>query len=182
MKKTIILSVVVVSVCVVVVGAAVLTNNLFRANLTGYDEVPTISTVATGEFTARISKDETEIEYELSYKDLEGTVQQAHIHIGPRQNTGGISVWLCGNPSAGPPAIVPPAGTPACPASPATVTGVLSASDVVGPNAQGIAATEMAELIAAIRAGKTYANVHTTKFPGGEIRDQLAPGEEHGKH
>jgi hypothetical protein len=31
-----------------------------------------------------------------------------------------------------------------------------------------------ADLLAAIRAGTTYVNVHTTAFPGGEIRGQLA--------
>jgi len=44
---------------------------------------------------------------------------------------------------------------------------------VIGPAGQGIAAGEFAELLAAIRAGKTYANVHSAKFPGGEIRAQL---------
>ncbi|MBA3245914.1 MAG: CHRD domain-containing protein, partial [Actinobacteria bacterium] len=45
--------------------------------------------------------------------------------------------------------------------------------NVIGPSSQGIAAGEFAELLAAIRAGKTYANVHTSLFPGGEIRAQL---------
>ena len=141
--------------------------------MTGYEEVPAVSTVATGEFQSRISDDETQIDYELSYSDLEGAVTQAHIHFGQRSVNGGISVWLCGNPGPG---VVPPPGTPACPPSPATVTGSLTASNVVGPAGQGIAAGEFAELIRAIRAGRTYANVHTTKFPGGEIRSQIAPG------
>jgi hypothetical protein len=40
-----------------------------------------------------------------------------------------------------------------------------------------------------IRAGRTYANVHSAKFPGGEIRSQLDHGDDdnddhghHGKH
>ena len=41
------------------------------------------------------------------------------------------------------------------------------------PAAQGIAAGEFNELVAAIRAGATYANVHSTKYEGGEIRAQL---------
>jgi hypothetical protein len=39
--------------------------------------------------------------------------------------------------------------------------------------AQGIAAGEFGELVAALRAGRAYANVHTTKFPPGEIRGQI---------
>ena len=160
-----------------------------RELLQGFEEVPAVSTVAHGEFRATINKDETEIAYELSYADLEGSVQQAHIHLGQRGVNGGISVWLCGNPNppptppaTTPPAITPPPGTPICPPSPATVSGVLTPAHVVGPAGQGIAPGEFAELIRAIRAGKTYVNVHSTKFPGGEIRSQIdhGHGNEHG--
>ena len=44
---------------------------------------------------------------------------------------------------------------------------------MIGPSGQGIAPGEYAELLRAIRAGATYANVHTTKYPAGEIRAQL---------
>jgi hypothetical protein len=44
---------------------------------------------------------------------------------------------------------------------------------VIGPITQGIDPGELSELIAAIRAGKTYVNVHTNKHPGGEIRGQV---------
>lgn len=65
-----------------------------------------------------------------------------------------------------------PAGTPICPQS-GTVTGTFTAANVIGPSEQGIAAGEFEELIKAMRAGVTYANVHSTKFPGGEIRGQI---------
>jgi hypothetical protein len=150
-----------------------------REFLTGYEEVPAVSTVAEGEFHARISDDSTQIDYELKYSDLEGSVTQAHIHFGQKGVNGGISVWLCGNAGPG---VTPPAGTPACPAPPATVTGTLTAANVVGPSGQGIAAGEFAELIAAIRAGKTYANVHSSKFPSGEIRSQIEGNSGHNNH
>ncbi len=150
-----------------------------REFLTGFEEVPVVSTVAEGEFHARINADATQIDYELSYTGLEGNVTQAHIHVGQRGVNGGISVWLCGNPSA---TVNPPPGTQGCPASPATITGTLTAANVVGPASQGIAAGEFAELIRAIREGQTYANVHSTKFPGGEIRSQIEgnSGRAHG--
>jgi hypothetical protein len=53
------------------------------------------------------------------------------------------------------------------------VSGTITPLEVIGPNGQGIAPGEFEELVAAIRAGRAYANVHSAKFPGGEIRGQL---------
>jgi len=147
-----------------------------RGLLSGYEEVPAVSTTADGNFRAQINEREDEITYELSYRELEGAVQQAHIHVGQRSVNGGISVWLCSN-LASPPT---PAGTQPCPPPPATITGTITPANVVGPTAQGVAPGEFDELVRAIRAGVTYVNVHTTKFPGGEIRSQIGPGERHG--
>ena len=44
---------------------------------------------------------------------------------------------------------------------------------MVGPAGQGLAPGEFDELVRAMRAGATYANVHTTLVPGGEIRGQI---------
>jgi hypothetical protein len=45
---------------------------------------------------------------------------------------------------------------------------------VIAIAAQGVAAGEFAEVVDAIRAGVTYANVHTFPiFTGGEIRGQI---------
>jgi CHRD domain len=54
----------------------------------------------------------------------------------------------------------------------------LEPTDVIGPASQGIAAGEFDELVRAIRAGVTYANVHSEKFPGGEIRGQIKGGSD----
>ena len=146
----------------------------WRARLNGFNETNpgTISTVARGSFRAHISPDGSTVSWTLSYRDLEGDVTQAHIHFGAVGTNGGISVWLCAN---NPPITTAPAGTQACPPSPATVTGSFTAADVVGPAAQGIATGEFAELLRAIRAGHTYANVHSTKFGPGEVRGPLVP-------
>ena len=141
-----------------------------KDGLEPYQEVPAVSSTATGTFEAEVANDETSFNWTLSYGGLEGSVTQAHIHFGQRHVNGGISIWLCGNPSA---TVTPPAGTQTCPASPTTISGTADASDVVGPAGQGIAAAEFNEILAAIRAGKAYANVHSSKFPGGEIRGQL---------
>ena len=52
------------------------------ASLTGDEEVPVVSTVASGEFRGFISRDEQSIDYELTYSGLQGEVTtQAHIHV-----------------------------------------------------------------------------------------------------
>jgi CHRD domain-containing protein len=138
-----------------------------RTRLTGFEEVPAVSTDASGKFKAHVRASSQEIRYELSYADLTGAVQQAHIHLGQRAVNGGISVFLCSNLGNG------PAGTQPCPAAPATISGTITPADVIGPVDQGIDPMEFDELVRAIRAGVTYVNVHSETFPGGEVRGQL---------
>lgn len=147
-----------------------------KARLIGYQEVPSVSTVASGDFSAEISGDEQTIDYELTYSNLQGTVTQAHIHFGQRAVNGGVVIWLCGtaaNPG--------PSGTQTCPQS-GTITGTITAANVVasGMASQQLDAGELDEVIAAMRAGVTYANVHTSpRSGGGEIRGQIRRSRGH---
>ena len=145
--------------------------------LTGYEEVPSVSTAGNGQFSARISNDASRIDWQLSYSELESTVTQSHIHLGQAGVNGGISVFLCTNLGNG------PAGIQACPQPPAVISGTIVAADVSpniaatsGARGQGLNTGELDELIAAMRAGKTYVNIHTSLIPGGEIRSQIANG------
>jgi hypothetical protein len=137
--------------------------------LIGYEENPDVSTVATGSFTARLSDDGSSIRYRLSYSGLEGAVTQSHVHFGKTAINGGISFWLC--ETAG--VQSPSASTPTCPSPGGTVEGDITAAEVIGPAGQGIEAGNLAEILAAMRAGHAYANVHSTKWLGGEIRAQI---------
>ncbi|HYU44186.1 MAG TPA: CHRD domain-containing protein [Vicinamibacteria bacterium] len=142
-------------------AAPVRADQTVKARLQGFNEVPAISSTGSGEFTAHIRGDA--VDWELSYQGLEGTVTTAaHIHLGQKDVNGGVSVFFCGGPT-----------TPPCTPASGSFSGTFTASDVIGPVAQGIAPGELSELIAAIRAGQTYANVHTNKHPGGEIRGQV---------
>ncbi len=175
---------VVLGVVLLVAAATAVSGQGFRrigAILNGFNEPPSISTVGSGEFSAEIANDEASISWELSYDNLESAVQQAHIHFAQRDVNGGITVFLCSNLGNG------PVGTQPCPPSPATITGTITAADVSPPipatqaaRNQGLGTGELAELVRAIREGSTYANVHTTTFPGGEVRGQLGNG--HGAH
>jgi hypothetical protein len=140
-----------------------------REQLTGYEEVPAVSTDGSGRFQARVHPGQEAIAYRLRYRGLEGSVTQSHIHFGQRAVNGGISVYLCSNLGNG------PIGTQECPPAPATIEGTIGPEDVIGPTGQGIAAGEFDELVRAIEAGVTYVNVHSTLWPGGEIRAQLEP-------
>lgn len=160
------------SISTLVVAQAPVSN--FFKTLGGGSEVPSVSTSAKGSFVALISSDGSRIDWALRYTALEGDVQQSHIHIGNVGVNGGISVFLCTNLGNG------PAGQQGCPPGPATISGVITAADV-SPNiaataaarTQGLNTGEIDELIAALRGGYAYVNVHSTTWPGGEIRSQI---------
>jgi len=144
------------------------------ARLVGFQEVPSQSTVAKGKFTAVVDTVANTITWHLNYEALEGTVTQSHVHFGQPGVSGGISFFLCTNNANG------PVGTQTCPAPPAEISGVITADLVIGPAAvppaiagQGIEPGAFAEIAAAIKAGYAYANVHSSKWPAGEIRGQL---------
>jgi hypothetical protein len=140
-----------------------------EARLKGFDEIPqALSTTGSGRFKGSLDRSSGSLHYDLSYSGLEGSVTMAHLHFGRRGVNGGIMVWLCQtltNPD-------PSGAAPSCPTS-GSVSGTLQSNSVTGPAAQGIAAGEFAEMLAAIRAGAVYVNVHSSKYPGGEIRGQL---------
>ncbi len=139
-----------------------------NATLSGFQETPsTLSSPGSGRFTAKIDDDAQTIDYKLSFEGLEAPAFVAHIHLGARATTGGVSAFLCGG-----------GNKPACPPGGGTVTGTITPADIIGPAAQGIAPGQFAKVIRAIRNGAVYANVHSTLRPGGEIRGQLRADED----
>jgi hypothetical protein len=158
-KKLVIATALAATVMAAISAAVAHSTNDFEASLRGYDEVPPVSTPAHGSFRARLSDDA--IQYELSYTPLEAPAVASHIHFGQRGVNGGVSAHLCGGDK------------PACPPAGGRVTGVITAENVIGPTGQGIEPGSFQELVAAIRGDRAYVNVHTTRFPGGEIRGHL---------
>ena len=135
----------------------------FKASLGGYQEVPAISTTGSGKLTLTLNSAGTELGYTLTFSGLQGgNAAAAHIHFAQPGVNGAVVADLCGGMK------------PACPAATAgTVSGVITAANILAVPAQGIAAGEFAEVLKAIRSGVTYANVHTASFGGGEIRGQI---------
>jgi len=139
-----------------------------RARLSGLQEVPVVSTEANGTFEADIGRTGDAIDYEITYTGMQGTVTQSHMHVGQRSVNGGIVLWICGsatNPG--------PAGTQVCTSPNGHFAGTWRPENVQNVATQQIATGELDEVIAAIRAGAAYVNVHTSLSPGGEIRGQV---------
>ena len=133
----------------------------FRASLNGYLEVPSISTNARASFHTRLNGAGDTLQYSLTIRDFSENPLFAHIHFARPDVNGGVIAFLCGG-----------GGKPACPAN-GTVTGSITAANVIGPAGQGIAAGEFNELIRAMRNGATYANVHSPTYQAGEIRGAI---------
>jgi len=140
----------------------------WKVHLTGWNEVPSVSTLAEGTFEAKASGDWTTIEWTLSYSGLQAPVTQAHIHFAQTAVNGPIVIWLCGTS-----AVTAPAGTQTCPTSGSISGTITSANVLASPASQQLAAGEIGEMISAMLVGAAYANVHTTASPGGEIRGQF---------
>jgi hypothetical protein len=168
MKRLQILIIVMVGLLVTATGAKA---DQIRALLTGYEETPAaVSTTARGVFIATIDPNGDAINYRLTFNALQAPVTQSHIHVGQLSIGGSVVIFLCqtaANPD-------PTGLAPQCPQQ-GTVTGKITAANVIaGSQApQQLAAGDLAAVITAIRAGATYANVHTTVSPGGEIRGQI---------
>jgi CHRD domain-containing protein len=148
-----------------------------RATLTGFQENLPKLTDGTGTFSATVTA--TTLTYKLTFSGLTSPVLMSHIHFGQPGVNGGIFIWLCGTtaPFAG------PTGTPTCPAPGVPVTGTVKAADVQSilgtppppPSAanQNVRAGDFAGAVRILKSGDAYVNVHTTNFPGGEIRGQV---------
>lgn len=145
----------------VVLSPGPTTRENFSASLTGAAERPTpVTTTATGSFGLQIrdlSATTGVIRFELLVSGAD-SVTDAHIHAGDANTAGPVIVALFG-PSAG-----TPQGT----------TGVLSQRDITRSTTL-TAGNTFDGLVARIRNGTAYVNVHTKRFPGGELRGQIVP-------
>jgi len=146
----------------------------FSAKLSGFQEVGALNSETgaifspgKGTIQLDLKKNAQTLTYTLTYSGLVANVTQAHIHFGKVHVPGGVIVFFCTNINNG------PVGTQACPAGGGTVSGTITGANIVGPAAQNIPAGDFAGLVAALLSDTAYGNIHTTKFPAGEIRGQI---------
>jgi hypothetical protein len=139
---------------------------VFTAQLLGDNEVPPINSPGQASFRMEISSNGN-ITFTMTFSGLATTVMVSHLHFAPTKVGGGVMINLCGTP-----------GLQACPAGPSgTFTGTITAANVAAIAGQGINAGDLTSALEAVREGNSYANIHTVRFPGGEIRGQVKRGK-----
>jgi hypothetical protein len=142
----------------------------FRAHLAGPTENISILSGATGDLSLSVDQDEDSVHFVLQFQGVQTHVTQSHIHIGKKNDNGGVTVFFCDNINT------PPKAQP-CPDGEGTVEGDFTAADVIGLPLQELADNDLAAVLRAIRAGDAYANLHTMAHGGGEIRGQIRPAQ-----
>jgi hypothetical protein len=163
--------------CALFLGAAPARAERFSAELVGFEEVPlAVLSEGKGTLTLHLDRRAQTLTFTLEFSGLSAPVTQSHIHFGKRHVAGGVFVFFCSNLGNG------PAGTQACPAGGGTVTGTITAANLLALAAQGFPAGNFDALTDALDSDTAYANVHTTAFPGGEIRGQVRHGRGHKDH
>lgn len=127
-------------------------DEVFTADLSGDAQVPPITVDATGDATVTIADDESSVSWDVNYTGLTGDAAAGHIHFGASDAAGPVMI---------PFATVSNTGS----------TGSFASGDYAG--GAGLPA-DWAGVLAAIRDGDAYVNIHTAANGAGEIRGQLA--------
>ena len=173
----------ILAAAVTTVSAAGANAQQFQANFSGFQELGALNAetgaiLSTGQGTLALNLNQPAgtLTFTLTYSGLSEPVTQAHIHFGKVHVPGGIIVFFCTNINNG------PVGTQACPAGGGTVSGTITGANIVGPAAQNIPAGHFAGLVAALLSDTAYGNIHTTKFPAGEIRGQIHQVDQQGQN
>jgi hypothetical protein len=132
----------------------------FQAHASGREEVPPNPSRAQGQATFRLSRDGDALRYRLIVANIQN-VTQAHIHLAPVGQNGGVVAWLY--PGSPPAQLIPGRSQGVL------GEGTITSADLVGSLAGG----SLDDLLAALESGGAYVNVHTSQYPGGEVRGQI---------
>jgi hypothetical protein len=152
----------------------------FRATLSGFDEVGALNNQSgailsegLGTLELKLDRQTQTLSFTLHFSNLSSPVTQSHIHFGKVHMAGGVMVFFCSNlPN-------PPAGTQPCPANGGTVTGTLTAANLLAIAGQNVPAGDFDAIEDALESNTAYVNVHTSNFPAGEIRGQIQRESDH---
>jgi hypothetical protein len=127
----------------------------FKAMLSGSECVPAVQTMAKGDATFTLIKDDNELSYYVTVSDIED-VTAAHIHLGKKGENGPPVALITNEKKAG------------------KFTGTLAEGTITEKELMGsLMGKSVKDLVKQIKKGNTYLNVHTDKYPNGEIRAQI---------
>ena len=119
----------------------------FTAKLSGSNEVPPVTSTATGMAQFQPSSDGNKISYILNATNL-NNFMMAHIHQGKAGENGEpVAALSMGN-------------------------GTITSSELKGP----LAGKQISDLVNLMNNGQAYVNIHTQQNMNGEIRGQVMPG------
>jgi CHRD domain len=130
----------------------------YVAVMTNQAEVPPTPGAGRGIASFVLSSDGALLYFSVSVTDLSSPARAAHIHLGSPGANGDVIVNLCGAGS-----------TPRCASDGLVASGTIDSSALVGP----MAGRTLEDLLAVLETNATYANVHSDRFPNGEIRGQV---------
>lgn len=164
-----------VAACALAFSAAHARAEQFSAKFSGFQEIGALGAGETGAILSngrgsldlKLDRHAQTLDFTLTYSGLSADITQSHIHFGKVHVAGGIMVFFCSNLANG------PAGTQPCPPAGGTVSGTITAANVVGPATQNVTPGDFDALARALESNTAYGNIHTTKFPAGEIRGQI---------
>jgi hypothetical protein len=141
---------------VLLISAAAAQQTSFSASLSGSSEVPPVVTNASGSFSATVNSAGTKLRVHLEVGRI-NDVFAAHIHCAPPGSNGPIGVTLyMGDPID------------------FGAKGTLAAATFSAPDpGNSCGWMTIADVAAAMEAGNTYTNVHTSLVPSGEIRGNI---------
>ncbi len=151
---------VLIAVTITMVSATIFSNHIvlaqnqkFNAKLSGQQEVPPVQTTASGMAWFKPMQDK--VWFKLNVTDMQG-VTQAHIHTGKQGENGPVVVTLYKS------------------ATPQPINGKLAYGNITANLLEGpMKGKQISDLVTAMSNEGTYVNVHTEKYPNGEIRGQI---------
>ena len=136
--------------------AGIAAEKSFKAVLSGSEVVPAAKTMAKGDAAFTLGKDGKELMYKVMVSDIEN-VSAAHIHMGKMGKNGP------------PVALIDIKGKKAGKFSGTLAEGKITSKELMG----SLKGKTVKDLVKDIEAGDTYLNVHTDKYPDGELRGQI---------
>jgi hypothetical protein len=140
------------SLCTLAIAATASAQTTYTTVLSGLNEVPTVSTAASGTATVVLNAAGTQLSVTCQFQNLVGTYTASHIHgPAPLGVNAGVKWGFVGAPAG----------------------WIFSNANHDGTLTNFLVSGIIAADVTNLNNGQFYVNVHSNVNPGGEIRGQL---------